>query len=496
MSNILFSTGTAEAKRLARLLKKGQLRRIYRGVYTDSLKDPLPEIVQRHWMDVLAYLVPNGILSFRTAIDIKPTPYKGSTIVFVTSHYHRTIDLPGLIIKILPGNTDEFTEQLLPKIARSNIPRLLLENLTTVRGYAGTKTIGDEGVEHFLVKEMSYQGEDRLNQIRDDAKQISESLGYQKEFKKLNAIISTLLSTHGDGSRPKTEFGRAVAKKQPYDHARVTLFEWLSLYLRRCRFKERAYTYDKRSYQNIAFFESYFSNFIEGTEFIIDEAEDIVFKGEEIQNRHADSHDVLANYNLANDFSEMNETPNDAEHFLKLLTERHAYLMKERPEKNPGEFKKTPNKAGNTYFVSPKEVIGTLTQGFEIYKLLQPGIQKALFMHFLVSEVHPFLDGNGRLSRIMMNAELVQAGQYKILIPTVHRDNYINGLRFATRDQNFPLFCKVMDQAQAYAASIDWSDYGAVREKLETDFADKTPDEGLPIFNRALRKLQLSHLPK
>ena len=30
---------------------------------------------------------------------------------------------------------------------------------------------------------------------------------------------------------------------------------------------------------------------------------------------------------------------------------------------------------------------------------------------FLVSEAHPFADGNGRTARIMMNAELIAAGQ-------------------------------------------------------------------------------------
>jgi len=30
-------------------------------------------------------------------------------------------------------------------------------------------------------------------------------------------------------------------------------------------------------------------------------------------------------------------------------------------------------------------------------------------MMFLVSEVHPFLDGNGRIARVMMNAELILA---------------------------------------------------------------------------------------
>jgi len=49
-----------------------------------------------------------------------------------------------------------------------------------------------------------------------------------------------------------------------------------------------------------------------------------------------------------------------------------------------------------------------------------------------------------------------------------------------------------MDQAQAYVASINWLDYGEAREKIETDGATLTADEGLPIFNRVLRKLELS----
>ena len=113
-------------------------------------------------------------------------------------------------------------------------------------------------------------------------------------------------------------------------------------------------------------------------------------------------------------------------------------------------------------------------------------------MHFLISEVHPFDDGNGRLSRIMMNAELVQAELFKIMIPTVHRENYLSGLRQASRDNLFSTYCKVLDQAQAYTAIVPWVNYAEAREKVEADHADKTSDEGLPIFNRSLRYLELS----
>ncbi len=370
---------------------------------------------------------------------------------------------------------------------------MLLENLVPVRGAnKEVKTIGESGVENILAKELRLRGEKALNEIRDQAKQIAADLGLESEAKKLNTIISALLSSHPDTDFLKTSYAKALAKKEPFDAKRIKLFENLSVQLNKSLFKERKYQFQTTAFRNLAFFESYFSNFIEGTEFTIDEVEDIVFKGTEINNRHADSHDVLSNFNLANDFSEMCKTPKDPQELIEILKSRHAYIMKERPDKRPGDIKLKSNKAGNTYFVEPEDVIGTLTHAFEFYQILKQGIQRALFIHFVVSEIHPFDDGNGRLSRLMMNAELVSSNQYKIIIPTVHRDNYLNGLRRASRENDFSLYFKVMDQAQAYTESVPWQNYMEAREKIENDYADKTPDEGLPIFSRALRKLVLS----
>lgn len=304
--------------------------------------------------------------------------------------------------------------------------------------------------------------------------------------------MSALLATNSDENFLQSAYAKSIAKKEPYDFHRIQLFENIALYLKKCQFKNRPYEYSKISFKNSAFFESYFSNFIEGTEFLIDEAEEIVFKGIDIKNRHADSHDILSLFTLCNDFSEMTVTPSSAKELLNILQERHAYLMKERPDKNPGRFKQTQNKAGNTVFVMPDEVVGTLCRAFEIVQLLNDGIEKALLMQFVISEVHPFDDGNGRLSRIMMNVELVKSAQMKMIIPSVCRDNYLSGLRLSSRDQQFRAYCKVMDQAQAYVESIDWSNYAEVREKIETDHANLTSDEGLPFFNRVLRTLELS----
>ncbi|MCY3750482.1 MAG: Fic family protein, partial [Gammaproteobacteria bacterium] len=148
--------------------------------------------------------------------------------------------------------------------------------------------------------------------------------------------------------------------------------------------------------------------------------------------------------------------------------------------------KNAPNQAGATYFVLPEQVEGTLLQGFDLYRDVKAGIKRALFMHFLVAEVHPFKDGNGRMARIMMNAELVAADQHKIIVPTVCRENYLGGLRQATRQDSFRTITKVLHQLQQYSAARNWSDLNDVKIQLLTHAADQDANDGLMIFNKLL----------
>jgi len=83
--------------------------------------------------------------------------------------------------------------------------------------------------------------------------------------------------------------------------------------------------------------------------------------------------------------------------------------------------------------VAPGLVEGTLRSGFETGGSLTSPFARAVFMILLVSEVHPFADGNGRITRMMMN---VHAGELRIVIPAVYRLNYLAVLRAATHTSN------------------------------------------------------------
>jgi hypothetical protein len=55
---------------------------------------------------------------------------------------------------------------------------------------------------------------------------------------------------------------------------------------------------------------------------------------------------------------------------------------------------------------------------------------------FLIAEVHPFNDGNGRVSRLGMNAELEAARQARLIIPTSLRIDYLTVLEALTINGN------------------------------------------------------------
>lgn len=116
---------------------------------------------------------------------------------------------------------------------------------------------------------------------------------------------------------------------------------------------------------------------------------------------------------------------------------------------------------------------------------VESGLARAIFIMFLVAEVHPFVDGNGRVARAMMNAELTHAGLCRIIVPTVLRDDYLLGLRAMSRADNPDPMVKVMDHAQQFVSELPFASYAVATEVLTQCHAFADPDEArlaLPSF--------------
>jgi len=282
-------------------------------------------------------------------------------------------------------------------------------------------------------------------------------MALQNEFNKLDKLIGALLTTHTAGIL-KTKEGKLVAKGTPVDTGRMARFEILAAKLRVEPLPHRsAIAVSDPARSNFAFMESYFSNFVEGTEFAIEEARDIALRGRIVEQRPKDSHDILGVFTLAVQSPWRDTVPPFGADFPAELAKRHAVMMEQRPECTPGHFKIEPNRAGGTWLVDPQFVRGTLIEGSSLARSVPEGLPRAIYYAFLISEVHPFSDGNGRISRIVMNAELSRCGEARIIIPILFHEEYVDCQCRLTR-QNDPYgFIKALVLMQNWTLALDFS---------------------------------------
>lgn len=488
MNKLYFPTKD-EAQKASRRFAKGKLYRIRNGIYIATHDtDEIAKALENQWMELACHLFDSPVAIARTAAELRPAEgrlYFASSVL----KKQRTVEVGHLKLTVSPGNTDQGVEQVGMEMRRSIPARYYLENLAFSRGNKNSrKTLGDRWVESELVRTIHRGGENAINVLRDEARTLASILDLDVEFEKLNTMIAALLKTHPIAGILKTSSGIAAAKGDPFDEVRLNMFKQLGEYMQALKLSENDYEFDQAGWRNLTFFESYFSNYIEGTEFTIAEAEEIAFEKKVDAERHQDSHDILAHIEIAGDMVEMYRAPATASELIELIKARHSILMAERPEKSPGKFKTKSNKAGGTHFVLPEFVEGTLRHGFDFYEGLPAGMKRAIFVHFLISECHPFDDGNGRVSRIMMNAELVSQEKYKLIMPSVHRESYLGGLRAASRQRRFRPMVKELHQMQCYTAALDWRDYGQVKMSLQQHAADKDADEGVAVFNKVISK--------
>ncbi|OYU96375.1 MAG: cell filamentation protein Fic [Bacteroidetes bacterium B1(2017)] len=454
LQEVLFSSQDPKvSNQLKRLLSKGKIRKIAPRIFTSNFDDPIETIIRRNLFHILGTIYPGTLLSHRSALEFKPS-LTGQ--LFLSTTYTKKVKLPGISLQFLEGPKPiEGDTKLSGELFVSQKARALLENLQVSRKTGDeSKCLSINELEEKLEQIIRINGELELNKLRDQARSIAQQLNMTKEFEKLNRLISALLTTK-TSKILSSPIAKARAFGLPYDPHRLTLFEDLFRQLKSTEFPLRIeQNTTPTAFRNFAFFESYFSNYIEGTVFEIEEAKKIIQTNKPILSRNDDSHDVLGTYELVSSLKEMQITPTTPDEFLTIICDRHSILLRARPAKKPGLFKDKNNFAGSTSFVDFNLVRGTLIKSFDYYNALNHPFSKAAFIMFVISEVHPFLDGNGRIARIMMNAELVKMGQSKIIIPTVFREDYIGALKKLTKKGKADTYIKMLQRAQEFSANI------------------------------------------
>jgi len=120
-----------------------------------------------------------------------------------------------------------------------------------------------------------------------------------------------------------------------------------------------------------------------------------------------------------------------------------------------GEYKTSANHVKTAtgemhYYATPEETPAKMQELIEWYREasqnsdIHPAVLAALFHHKFVA-INPFDDGNGRLSRILMNLILMQKGYPPVVIKMDDRQNYYALLSRADNSDSWPLVECIVD---------------------------------------------------
>lgn len=119
-------------------------------------------------------------------------------------------------------------------------------------------------------------------------------------------------------------------------------------------------------------------------------------------------------------------------------------------------------------------------------------IERAGFLHFKFVTIHPFDDGNGRISRLLMNVVLMQAGFPPCIIKNNHRKEYI-GVLEKIRNGSETVESFLVFIAQELKETIIFMERVLKKEEVLSDpFRSINKTQRLEIVERTVEKKPLS----
>lgn len=130
----------------------------------------------------------------------------------------------------------------------------------------------------------------------------------------------------------------------------------------------------------------------------------------------------------------------------------HQLILKEIDNKNAGRYRReNVTIKGATHippdYIKVPELMEKLILNYETWNKYHPIIQAAL-LHGELVKIHPFVDGNGRTSRLLMNLDLMNNGYNPVIIKKENRLEYYEVLDKAHTTGEYTDFIKLVTKLE------------------------------------------------
>ena len=175
----------------------------------------------------------------------------------------------------------------------------------------------------------------------------------------------------------------------------------------------------------------YNSNAIENSTLTLEETEKILLQID--LDRYISERELFEAKNLARVVSYINKKSKEQELTLEVILFLHKMLISNIRDDIAGRFRKDNEyvRVGDHIAPNPKEVVDRLEKMLTEYNAASHKniIKHIAGLHLAFEHAHPFVDGNGRIGRIINNYLLIREGFVPINIKFIDRKKYYEAFR-------------------------------------------------------------------
>jgi Fic family protein len=175
----------------------------------------------------------------------------------------------------------------------------------------------------------------------------------------------------------------------------------------------------------------YNSNAIENSTLTFEETEKILLQID--LDRYISEREIFEAKNLARVVSYINKKAKERELSIDLILLLHKMLLSNIRDDAAGRFRNSDEwvREGSYVAVDPKEVVGQLEKMIAGYNAIinESIIKKIARLHLTFEHIHPFVDGNGRIGRVLNNYLLIREGFVPINIKFIDRKKYYEAFK-------------------------------------------------------------------
>lgn len=194
----------------------------------------------------------------------------------------------------------------------------------------------------------------------------------------------------------------------------------------------------------------YNSNAIEGNTLTLKETDIILQYGVTVKGKSLKEHEEVKGQEYAINFLKEIIKRNELLS-LRLIREFHSLVLNDDIE-NRGKFKQSNNEilgAGfeTTPYYLVEEKLTELIDKYNSNKVDDSLVTKVSHFHADFEKIHPFIDGNGRTGRLLLNLELMKNGYPITVIRNEEREEYYTALETAQAKADYRLLTDFIEKS-------------------------------------------------